>query len=304
MIPLQNVKNLIGTKLLPLARLYLRYFPFACCKQFLWDNFSWRGHRHLAYTREGVMVTGGSLDLVQSYVYYFGIWEPNLTKFIFARLKGHTERTFVDVGANVGYFSLLAARQLKKGKVVAIEAFPSIFEKCLTNIKLNRATNVRVVPCAATESRRQVQMFHTGSRNDAATTSVSGKFFSAPIVVEGLPISEILTSQEVRTVRLIKIDVEGAEFAVIQGMTSIIPKLPPDVEIIVKVSPTAPGNENLANLFGIFEQAAFFPYKIENSNDPQSYLFAANTSKLTRLRSLPGQQHICVVFSRVDADFL
>lgn len=303
MLIYKNMKNIAATSLLPLARLYIRYSPFYLFKQFLWERFYWREHNYVARTLVGTMMKGNSLDLVQGFIYYFGIWEPNLTAFIKKRLQCLQGRTFVDVGANVGYFSLLVAYQLAQVKVVAIEAFPSIYERLVDNVKLNGLTNIRTVAVAATENKQQVFMYHSGKNNEGATTSVRGKFQTEPMVVEGLPLSEILTEVEIEQVRLIKIDVEGAEYSVIKGMSSLLSRFQKDIEIIVEITPESIGEKNLAEIFDMFEMVGFYPYILTNIYDVEYYLFSQATSTITRMKEIPKKQ-TDVIFSRTNAEFI
>lgn len=300
---IKNLKDAIGNIALPLARLYIRYTPFNLGKKTLWKHFSYRERDYLVRTQSGTKMQGKSIDLVQGYIYYFGIWEPNLTNFITTRLKKHSQRTFIDIGANVGYFSLIASRLLPSGTVVSIEAFPQIYQKLLSNLEINSALNVRTVNVAATDSRRQIPMFHAGNQNEGATTSIADKFNSTPTLVEGLPLSDILTEEEIESIRLIKIDVEGAEYSVIQGMKIIIPKLKNDVEIIVEINPRALGEKHMNEIFDTFRSAGFFPYVLSNSYDPDYYLLSQKTTNPIRMTAVPDLQ-TDVVFSRVDAAIL
>jgi len=278
-----NVRSAVIAWLVPLARLYIRYVPFGMFKPFLWARVGWRS--------------------VQGYIYHFGVWEPNLTAFIERRLAGQTGRTFVDVGANVGYFSLLAAKTMPGGNVVAIEAFPSIYAKLQENIGLNAFRNIRTVPCAATQNDCEIEMFYAGSENEGGTTTVPGRFSATPVRVRGKPLTDILTDYEVRSMRIMKIDVEGGEHAVIHGMRLILDKLQPDAEIIVEVTPDALGSEKMAEIFTLFESAGYMPYGIENIYAASYYLSPAEISRPERIRMLPNEQ-TDVVFSKVDADYL
>ena len=89
-------------------------------------------------TRFGGVMQGNTQDLIQRYLYWFGVWEPQLTCWIKSRLP--PRRVFVDVGANIGYYSLLAASLVgDDGQVVAIEASPSIYRLLCNNLELIRA---------------------------------------------------------------------------------------------------------------------------------------------------------------------
>lgn len=248
-------------------------------------------------------MAGNSLDAVQGRIYYFGVWEPNLTAFITERISGAIGRSFIDIGANVGYFSLLAAKLMPSGKVVSIEAFPSIFEKLENNIRLNHLTNVRAVPYAATEQDCEIEMYHAGSMNEGATTSLAGIFPSAPIRVAGRPLSSILSKDEVMTARIIKMDVEGAEYSVMQGFKSLLDHLPIDAELVIEINPDSLGHDKLKWIFDVFETGGYAAYEIQNSYLDSYYLNLPVIERPIRLRTLPNRQ-TDVVFSRTFADVI
>jgi FkbM family methyltransferase len=300
---LKRLRRAIVQKATPLARLYIRFSPLSIGKLFLFKRFFWREYNYVARTKFGDLMKGRSNDVVQGYIYYFGVWEPNLSAFINERLKEQPNRTFVDVGANVGYFTLIAARLLKNGGVVAIEPFPSIYKTLEANLQLNNINNVRLIPRAASDVDQNIQMFYGDPINEGATTSVAGKFKNEPVIVRGEPLSNLLTEQEIKSIRLIKIDVEGAEYSVIQGMRQIIQKLPDDAEILVEISPSANGQEHLADIFSIFELAGFLPYEIFNSYDPNYYIQPHQNIRPFRIQTLPTQQ-TDVIFSKNTAKHL
>src|SRR5690349_8071483 len=91
-------------------------------------------------------------DWVTRYILMDGIWEPRITGMIMAVLEEGS--VFVDVGAHVGYYSLLAATQVgPSGKVIAVEPNPPTIQRLRRNLQLNTFTNVAVeeVACADKE---------------------------------------------------------------------------------------------------------------------------------------------------------
>jgi len=78
---------------------------------------------------------------------------------------------FVDVGANIGYFSLLASKLVgESGLVVAIEPSPTIFAVLESNLARNRAHNVRAVCVAASASTGMLRLFRGPDSNIGRTT--------------------------------------------------------------------------------------------------------------------------------------
>src|SRR5262249_59237800 len=92
-------------------------------------------------------MAGNTRDFLQQYLYYFGVWEPDITALIKRRLR--LGNCFVDIGANIGYFTLLAARQVgTTGRVVSIEASPAVYSPLTANVRRNRLTQVRALNVA------------------------------------------------------------------------------------------------------------------------------------------------------------
>src|SRR6266513_243442 len=211
--------------------------PASKLRYALWKQFSWRRHDFIAHTQFGSIISGDTRDLIQRYIYYFGIWEPHLTAWISRRLGG--DQLFVDVGANIGYFTLLGSHLLASGgRVVAIEASRKIYSQLLRNLELNGCKNVRTQCAAATGKRCKVTLYESDGTNLGSSTIVPGVLHRPTCSeVEGLPLSDMLAPEEVERIRLIKIDVEGAEWDVLVGMHRILPMLPKDAELVVEISP-------------------------------------------------------------------
>lgn len=89
-------------------------------------------------------------------------YEPHVA--VAMREALHKCRTFVDVGANIGYFTALAARQIgPDGRVIAIEPLPRNVRLLLANVLLNNFTNVRVLPFGASDKEGCITLMAIGS---------------------------------------------------------------------------------------------------------------------------------------------
>lgn len=124
--------------------------------------------------------------------------------------------TAYDIGANIGWFSLLAARKVgPSGKVVA-------FEPSLTNVSFlrrnaagNDLSNVSVIPAAVGE--------RDGWATFSEDSSLTGKLSNAgQSVVPILSLDSWLAETEQQPPQVLKIDVEGAEGAVLRGMRELL----------------------------------------------------------------------------------
>jgi FkbM family methyltransferase len=157
-------------------------------------------------------------DALSREVCFTGMYEPPVTR-VFQR---HVPRggTIVDAGSNWGYFSLIAAALTgAAGRVIALEPDPRPFAALSRNLSLNRFEHVDARRAAAADRAGELTL--EGYEDDAANRGVSRviaaaddaaspRQFRAPAVT--------LDAIAPGAVDLVKIDVEGAEDLVLQGM--------------------------------------------------------------------------------------
>jgi FkbM family methyltransferase len=250
---------------------------------------------------------GDTKDVIQQYIYYFGVFEPNLTNWIRQRLSPGD--TFIDVGANIGYFSLLASKLVgPSGKVVAIEASPKTFRDLERNLVRNQAANVRSVNRAVSDCRGLSKLFRGPEHNIGMTglfEEQEGIKMEFECMVEVAPLGDVLQGDELQKARLIKIDVEGAEGAVVAGMGPLFQSARPDLEIIVEIHPELleAQKKPVGDLMDQFHQARFYPYHLAKDFLIQSHLRPPAPQRPVRLRA-PIEEEADIVFSRIDADYL
>ena len=258
----------------------------------------------IASTVFGSLIAGNTSDFVPRKIFVFGVWEPNLTKWTQERLRPGD--TFVDVGANVGYYSLLASKKVTEtGQVIAIEASPAITEQLKRNLDLNGTTNVRVVNAAASDRVGTIALYRGPSHNTSQTSILAGDGFTYESEIAAHPLCEILSATEIAMARIVKIDVEGAEWSVIAGLAPCLSQTRPDLEILVEVSPLrlAAFGRNANDVIEIFGAAGFHPYTITNEYSSLKYLPPLQFERPKRLRAAVATQ-TDMVFSRTDAPYL
>ena len=135
-------------------------------------------------------------DLIQTYIYLFGAWEPDIAVFMRSRLQAGD--VFVDVGANIGYDTMLAARPVgDAGRVVAIEAAPAVFDRLLETLRLNGSpTNVRTISKAVSASRGVLAVYAGPQHNIGLTTTVRRGNMPRIAEVEAMPLGDLLLPDE------------------------------------------------------------------------------------------------------------
>ena len=159
-------------------------------------------------------------DALSREVCFTGIYEPPITR-VFQR---HARRggAVVDAGANWGYFTLIAAAACgSSGRVVALEPDPRHFDALNRNVALNGFAQVRTLRAAAAAGDGTVTL--VGYDDDETNRGVSrmagpgdGEAAGKRFEVTSTTIDAI--TETMTAVDLVKIDVEGAEALVLEGM--------------------------------------------------------------------------------------
>jgi FkbM family methyltransferase len=260
----------------------------------------------VAQTRFGARFHVDAADVIQRHIYSFGVWEPAITDFVKRRLRPGD--TFVDVGANIGYYTLLASKLVgPTGSVVAIEASPSIYAALQGNLHLNNVTNVRPVHMAASDATGLIDIYLGDPTNIGETTLLASRGFRQEAQVRCETLANILAEREVQSARVIKIDVEGHELPVMTGLMPILAETRPDLEILMEanVDELAAQGASVAELVGRWERAGFHAYLFDNRYSPGLYACHGHRVGAQRLTSLPGPAVIAdLVLSRTDQDVL
>ncbi|MBT9171477.1 MAG: hypothetical protein DDT18_01853 [Actinobacteria bacterium] len=148
-------------------------------------------------------------------------YEKEETQFIYNFLK--STDVCLDIGANVGYFTLLMASKARQGQVYSFEPIPICYHLLNCSILLNNFTNVVVNNCAVGEIDGE-SIFYISM--DSAFSSLRNPSIigeSSSISVPVVSIDNYVDSRRnINKVDFIKIDVEGAEMQVINGATSLL----------------------------------------------------------------------------------
>lgn len=161
-------------------------------------------------------------------LYLFGQFEPEEIKLIKKIIRPGD--TFVDVGANIGYHTVIAAKTVgPKGQVHAIEPFSSNVNLIKKNIIANNLSNVQVHPIVTGHQNKTVML---NAYSDYAYNSLyklDRQTFYNQIKVPMKKIDTLVENLHIKNIKLIKIDVEGAELRVLQGARETLVSQKPDI---------------------------------------------------------------------------
>jgi FkbM family methyltransferase len=282
---LKSTTAAIGLRLI---RAYYRYVPLPPGKRFIWNAvvrpyLLWRPFEGDATTRFGARMHVKFPDTIQTYIYFFGVWEPVISAYI-TRLLSPGD-TFIDIGANIGYDTLLAAHCVgPQGRVHAFEASPTIYRLLQNNLNLNRPGNVSTYNIAICNDARNVAVYLHPDGNLGGTTIITDLAQRRSAALEGsvpgMPIAAALPEATVLNARLIKIDVEGAEWQVIQGLAPLLPRLSARTEILVEVNRDALRRHGTTTeaFVETFRDAGFLAFTLDTSDAAEHYFRPASAS--------------------------
>ncbi len=202
-------------------------------------------------------------------------WETHVTNAIVKHLK--PGEVFLDIGANIGYFTLLAASIVQDGgKVISFEPNPQNLQLLYSSIVENQFKNITVYPFAASDFPQMLGLATGGSNGTVVDVSSSAQ---KNYIVQSIIVDELL--QHERQINVIKIDIEGHEPFAIRGMDKLIKKHKPI----------------------IFTE--FHPYNLRynHNTEPQDYLKQL-TEYGYRLSIIQGVEEAGKITEASDIDFV
>lgn len=204
-------------------------------------------------------------------------WERNLED-VFDFKKGVC---FLDVGANVGKYTLRAAILVgESGKIVAIEPNKDNFRVLVKNIELNKLRNCIPFNMAASSTDGEVTLF---LGPNSARHSIVQDFGKGSYKIRTRALDNVLNETGIEKVDIIKIDVEGAELEVLKGLNMTLKKENP--LIIIEVHPLK-NKEKIVEYLndlgykeelldsGLHVKGGIAHYRFRKENDPFSELSA------------------------------
>ena len=167
----------------------------------------------------GLQMRAYKRDAVGRGLYRRKIHEPWLTKLLLERFTNSAQRNFIDVGANIGYFTCLMSKFAgTAGKVLAVEPEPNNLKLLRQNIAANGLKNVDIFPCAvgASEGSAMLGLYKASNRGRHSILDTTAK---SQVKVPVNTLDQIAGSAGTsdQSWSLLKIDVEGYEAFVIDG---------------------------------------------------------------------------------------
>ncbi|MEM9585944.1 MAG: FkbM family methyltransferase [Planctomycetota bacterium] len=141
--------------------------------------------------------------------------------------------TFVDVGANIGEFSISVALQHRDAAVVAFEPNSKVRHLLCRNRDLNDLSNLHVFPDAVGDVNGSRMLYQSDDTMLSSLTAFSDRHQPTE-TVSVVTLDTLVAEQKLKSIDVLKIDVEGNEFNVLRGAVNAIRRFQP--HIIVEVN--------------------------------------------------------------------
>jgi FkbM family methyltransferase len=183
---------------------------------------------------------------VGAYIAAAKTYEPHVTKALSPLLRPGT--VFLDIGANIGYYTLLTASRVgPEGRVVALEPNPDNCELLLGSIKENGFTNIHVYPYAAAEKKQVLGVYPDMTNSTSLVVDEEheqGHSGPPAHVVEAVALDELLV--DLSRIDVVKMDIDGGEPRALLGMRRLIERhrpvlfvefCPPLITAVSRVAP-------------------------------------------------------------------
>jgi len=188
---------------------------------------------------------------------WLGSYEFDKQVLIARTLENGT--TFFDIGANVGFYTLLASSLVgNAGKVFAFEPVPRNLAFLKKHLEMNDVQNVRVFN-AAVSDRSGVAQFSEGPSNSMGKLAGEGA-----LTVELVSLDGLLAEGKITRPNYMKIDVEGAEFSVLQGARNLLTDASPMIFLATH------GNEVHSQCVSLLQSLGYTCRPVDETKDIQT----------------------------------
>jgi len=153
-------------------------------------------------------------------------YEPHVSSALLEILQ--PDHTFLDIGGNIGYFSMLAASKMAAGQVIAFEPVPDNCDSFRQSVAANGYTHVTLHPYAVADVSQTVAL-NIGARNSNSQMMAAELAEADLLRVEAVVLDDFLA--EMPALHVVKMDIEGAEPLAVRGMMRLLRRFKPTLFI-------------------------------------------------------------------------
>lgn len=232
----------------------MRYFPLKEGKRVFYNNLCKNidAGRKIIKVKDGFKMSLDTADNNQKRIYWYGRYnepdEVNLVKLLLC--EGDC---FIDIGANIGYFTFAAVLSTgKSGKVISFEPNPYTFEILSQNLSLNNFNCIDLHQVALGEASGTAILHFQRDCSDGKASIFKGNTHNASIKVNQITLDSFIHEYNISPT-VIKIDAEGSEEAILKGSHKTLSSSSSPVLLIESFS-------NTSDMFAYLSSLDYQPY--------------------------------------------
>ena len=197
-------------------------------------------------------------------IYWTGFHEFKEMRFLHSFLK--KEMTFIDVGANQGEFSLFAAGRLSGGRVLAFEPMSLFFDRLTLNVKLNNMTNIKCFQLGLSDRAGETEIYFNDdnqlNHEGLASLFTLNKDDQRREIIQVRMLDDIVQTEKIGKIDLIKIDVEGSEWAALRGSEKVLKQYKPALMVELNDATAALAGYKVEDMINWLKTFGYTPHRI------------------------------------------
>lgn len=211
-------------------------------------------------------------EWIQQQIFFLGIYDQPGISFVRRNLESND--IFIDIGANIGLYSLSATRSLEKGTggmVYAFEPVSRVFERLKQNIEMNGVENIIPVRKALFDSIAKLDIYLSNQENMGMSSLFHHDHESGAVErVEAITLDDFVKDNGLRTVSMIKMDIEGAELNALKGMAGTLKRFKP--ALLVEISEQVLKDREVTgrDVFEFMSNAGYIAHILDDKGDIHS----------------------------------
>jgi FkbM family methyltransferase len=181
-------------------------------------------------------------------------WEPHITRYLTRNLT--SDDIFVDVGANLGFFSVVCAPLVSR--VIAFEPVSLSHRYCRANVALNGLTNVDLFQCGLWSEDTTVNITTDPSNMGGASIARDGSTFGVESI-RCVSLDAMILRGEISVpgIAIMKMDIEGAEPFALEGMKASLEKFRPKIVMELNRPALTRFDTTVADIWNFFSSRSY-----------------------------------------------
>lgn len=194
-------------------------------------------------------------------------------EFLFLHKFLSAEMVFLDIGANLGEYTLFAAKRTSKGKVLAFEPLPRMYSQLQENVDLNQFRNVVISKYGLAETTGVLPIHEIENVHEGLSTFYPGdRKIKEKIEVPLKSFDQELKTFGVNRIDFMKLDIEGGELGALRGARNAISRFRPVVMVEINEPTYQAAGYSSLDVYQFFESLNYRPFEI----DKQGNLYESN----------------------------